>query len=132
MSESKEKNEKTVTLKQRLTQGALFGLLLIPIMMFLMPMNTDHVSGFESDDKQAAQVVSLLEPIESMTIHSVNIGYAQEVVSSGSILSGSTAKQITNGVVIMYSGVLKNEYDITNAISILLDVPFHQITFIEI
>ena len=132
MSESAQKHEKSVTLKQRLVHGALFGLLLIPIMMFFTPDRTASVSGAQTDDKNAAQVMSLLAPMTEMTIHSVNIGYGEEVISSGSILSGSQSQAITTGVVVVYSGMLEQEYDLTHAISILLDVPFHQITFIEV
>ncbi len=133
MSESKGSKESQVAVKQKLLQVALVGVLLIPILMFFMSgtLGEKKVLGNQGDYHEQ-QVMALFEPMESVEVHSVSIGYGAEVIASASLLSGNKEQTVTNGVVIVYSGVLQNVYELTKAISILLDVPIHQISFIEV
>lgn len=80
--------------------------------------------------KHKEQITALFESIEGVTVDSINISY-KSVADTSSALFSSSQETISNGVVIVYQGTIKAPYDVTHAISLLLDVPIHQITLLK-
>ncbi len=80
--------------------------------------------------KHKEQITALFESIEGVTVDSINISY-KSVADTSSALFSSIQETVTNGVVIVYQGTIKAPYDVTHAISLLLDVPIHQITLLK-
>ena len=78
------------------------------------------------------QINTLFASIEGVTLESVNLSYKTvSDSSSATIFASNQTNTVSNGVVIVYRGVLKAPYDVTNAISLLLDVPIHQISLLN-
>lgn len=80
--------------------------------------------------KHKEQITALFESIEGVTVDSINISY-KSVADTSSALFSSSQETVSNGVVIVYQGTIKAPYDVTHAISLLLDVPIHQITLLK-
>ena len=80
--------------------------------------------------KHKEQITALFEAIEGVTVDSINISY-KSVADTSSALFSSSQETVSNGVVIVYQGTIKAPYDVTHAISLLLDVPIHQITLLK-
>ena len=80
--------------------------------------------------KHKEQITALFESIEGVTVDSINISY-KSVAHTSSALFSSSQETVSNGVVIVYQGTIKAPYDVTHAISLLLDVPIHQITLLK-
>ena len=80
--------------------------------------------------KHKEQITALFESIEGVTVDSINISY-KSVADTSSALFSSSQETVSNGVVIVYQGTIKAPYDVTQAISLLLDVPIHQITLLK-
>ena len=80
--------------------------------------------------KHKEQITALFESIEGVTVDSINISY-KSVADTSSALFSSSQETVSNGVVIVYRGTIKAPYDVTHAISLLLDVPIHQITLLK-
>ena len=80
--------------------------------------------------KHKEQITALFESIEGVTVDSINISY-KSVADTSSDLFSSSQETVSNGVVIVYQGTIKAPYDVTHAISLLLDVPIHQITLLK-
>lgn len=80
--------------------------------------------------KHKEQITALFESIEGVTVDSINISY-KSVADTSSALFSSSQETVSNGVVIVYQGTIKAPYDVTHAISLLLDVPIHQITSLK-
>lgn len=80
--------------------------------------------------KHKEQITALFESIEGVTVDSINISY-KSVADTSSALFSSSQEMVSNGVVIVYQGTIKAPYDVTHAISLLLDVPIHQITLLK-
>lgn len=80
--------------------------------------------------KHKEQITALFESIEGVTVDSINISY-KSVADTSSALFSSSQATVSNGVVIVYQGTIKAPYDVTHAISLLLDVPIHQITLLK-
>ena len=77
------------------------------------------------------QITALFDSIEGVTVDSINISYKSVAESSTALFVSSQTDMVSNGVVIVYQGNLKAPYDVTQAISLLLDVPFHQISLLN-
>ena len=80
--------------------------------------------------KHKEQITALFESIEGVTVDSINISYKSGADTSSALFS-SSQETVSNGVVIVYQGTIKAPYDVTHAISLLLDVPIHQITLLK-
>ena len=84
------------------------------------------------ETKHQEQINTLFASIEGVTLESVNLSYKTvSDSSSATIFASNQTNTVSNGVVIVYRGVLKAPYDVTNAISLLLDVPIHQISLLN-
>lgn len=88
--------------------------------------NTSNV-----EDQKKEQVVQLFDLIGGVELQSVNIGYSDVAVSSNSLLTTNKNVTVASGVVVVYSGYLKAPYEVSKAISLLLDVPIHQISILN-
>ena len=81
--------------------------------------------------KHKEQITALFESIEGVTVDSINISYKSVADTSSALFSSSSQETVSNGVVIVYQGTIKAPYDVMHAISLLLDVPLHQITLLK-
>ena len=81
--------------------------------------------------KHREQITAIFEAIEGVTVDSINISYKTVADSSTTLFASSQTDTVSNGVVIVYHGTLKASYDVTEAISLLLDVPIHQISLLN-
>ena len=77
------------------------------------------------------EVFALFDSIEGVTVDSINISYKSVAESSTALFVSSQTDMVSNGVVIVYQGTIKAPYDVTHAISLLLDVPIHQISLLN-
>jgi len=96
-----------------------------------------HPSGSTSisevEVRQKEKITALFDPIEEVTVDNIIISYETVPNSSSTLFTSSQSEQVAvRSVVILHEGVIVAQYDITRAISLLLDVPFHQITFVNI
>lgn len=83
------------------------------------------------EEKHKEQITAIFESIEGVAVDSINISYKTVADSSTTLLTSSQTDTVSNGVVIIYRGTLKASYDIAQAISLLLDVPIHQISLLN-
>lgn len=92
-----------------------------------------NVSSAQSsvEVKHKEQITAIFESIEGVTVDSINISYKTVADSSTTLFASSQTDTVSNGVVIVYRGTLKASYDVTQAISLLLDVPIHQISLLN-
>lgn len=92
-----------------------------------------NVSSAQSsvEVKHKEQITAIFESIEGVTVDSINISYKTVADSSTTLFASSQIDTVSNGVVIVYRGTLKASYDVTQAISLLLDVPIHQISLLN-
>ncbi|MDO4924853.1 MAG: hypothetical protein Q3980_04205 [Turicibacter sp.] len=92
-----------------------------------------NVSSAQSsvEVKHKEQITAIFESIEGVTVDSINISYKTVADSSTTLFASSQTDTVSNGVVIVYRGTLKASYDVTQAISLLLDVPIHQISILN-
>lgn len=108
---------------------------IVVISMFLGGDYTDNVSkgtAHTLEEKHREQINTLFDSIEGVSIESVNLSYKTVSDSSStSLFTSSQTNTVSNGVVIIYSGIIKSPYDVTNAISLLIDVPIHQISLLK-
>lgn len=82
--------------------------------------------------KHKEQLTALFDSITGVEIESINIAYKSvSDSSSAAIFASSQTNTVSNGVVIVYRGTIKALYDVTNAISLLLDIPIHQISLLN-
>ncbi|MGL4337878.1 MAG: hypothetical protein ACRCST_13375 [Turicibacter sp.] len=88
-------------------------------------------SATNAGDQKKEQVIQLFDSIGGVELQSVNIGYSDVAVSSNSLLSTNKNVTVASGVVVVYSGYLKAPYEVSKAISLLLDVPIHQISILN-
>lgn len=77
------------------------------------------------------QITALFDSIEGVTVDSINISYKTVAESSTTLFVSSQTDTVSNGVVIVYRGTIKAPFDVTQAISLLLDVPIHQISLLN-
>ena len=128
-----DSSQKKISTQQTLIIVALIFVLLILTVSMLLPDSLSWVNEKISyETQQEEQVMALLTPMTSLEVHSVNISYETVVVKATSLLAGDETREVASGLVVVYSGVIENVYDVTNALSILLGVPIHQISFIEV
>lgn len=110
-------------------------LVIVVISMFLGGDYTDNISKGTThtlEEKHREQINTLFDSIEGVSIESVNLSYKTVSDSSStSLFTSSQTNTVSNGVVIIYSGIIKSPYDVTNAISLLIDVPIHQISLLK-
>ena len=92
--------------------------------------NQESSAQTSVEEKHKEQITALFESIEGVTVDSINISY-KSVADTSSALFSSSQETVSNGVVIVYQGTIKAPYDVTHAISLLLDVPIHQITLLK-
>lgn len=92
--------------------------------------NQESSATSSVEGKHKEQITALFESIEGVTVDSINISY-KSVADTSSALFSSSQETVSNGVVIVYQGTIKAPYDVTHAISLLLDVPIHQITLLK-
>ena len=85
-----------------------------------------HLSRQDTKNRSA-----LFDSIEGVTVDSINISYKSVADSSTTLFVSSQTDTVSNGVVIVYRGTIKAPYDVTHAISLLLDVPIHQISLLN-
>lgn len=91
--------------------------------------STDH-SGIETRQKE--QLTALFDSIRGVNVESINIAYKSVPdSSSATIFTSNQTNTVSNGVVIVYRGNIRAPYEVTNAISLLLDVPIHQISLLN-
>ena len=92
-----------------------------------------NVSSAQSsvEVKHKEQITAIFESIEGVTVDSINISYKTVADSSTTLFASSQTDTVSNGVVIVYRGTLKASCDVTQAISLLLDVPIHQISLLN-
>ena len=94
--------------------------------------NSGKTTTHVLETKHQEQINTLFASIEGVTLESVNLSYKTvSDSSSATIFASNQTNTVSNGVVIVYRGVLKAPYDVTNAISLLLDVPIHQISLLN-
>lgn len=115
-----------------------FALIVAGIMMFSMFFGGDYNSSTTKaststlEAKHTEQINTLFDSIEGVSIESVNLSYKTvSDSSSATIFTSSQTSTVSNGVVIVYRGVIKAPYDVMNAISLLLDVPIYQISLLN-
>lgn len=86
----------------------------------------------EIETRHKEQLTALFEAIEGVTVEHINISYRTVTEQAAAIFtSHQTSQTVANSVVILYQGTITMQYDVTRAISLLLDVPFHQISLIN-
>lgn len=87
----------------------------------------------EVEVRQKEKITALFDPIEEVTVDNIIISYETIPNSSSTLFTSSQSEQaVVQSVVILHEGVIVAQYDVTRAISLLLDVPFHQIKFVNI
>ncbi|MDE5977530.1 MAG: hypothetical protein K2G70_03575 [Turicibacter sp.] len=95
-------------------------------------LSQSHLSSASSvDARHKEQITALFDSIEGVTVDSINISYKTVADSSTTLFASNQTDTVSNGVVIVYRGTIKAPYDVMNAISLLLDVPFHQISLLN-
>lgn len=112
--------------------AAIFGITLL-LKDDLGSLSGKNVSSAQSsvEVKHKEQITAIFESIEGVTVDSINISYKTVADSSTTLFASSQTDTVSNGVVIVYRGTLKASYDVTQAISLLLDVPIHQISLLN-
>jgi len=95
--------------------------------------NSDPSSAvIEVEERQKENILALFESIEGVTVDNIIISYKTMADSSSTIFSTNQKEQMVVGnVVILHQGNIVAEYDVTRAISLLLDVPFHQVSLVN-
>jgi len=95
-------------------------------------LSGNHLSSAPSvEARHKEQITALFDSIEGVTVDSINISYKSVADSSTTLFVSSQTDTVSNGVVIVYRGTIKAPYDVTHAISLLLDVPIHQISLLN-
>lgn len=86
----------------------------------------------EVELKQKEKIIALFDPIEEVTVDNIIISYGTIPNSSSTIFTSNQTEQVmVQSVVILHQGPIVAQYDVTQAISLLLDVPFHQISLVN-
>lgn len=95
-------------------------------------LSGNHLSSESSvEARHKEQITALFDSIEGVTVESINISYKSVADTSTTLFASSQTDTVSNGVVIIYRGTIKAPYDVTHAISLLLDVPIHQISLLN-
>lgn len=127
-------------LRKRVADLGPFGILSVIAAVFIFTTlfngsfenNSGKTTTNVLETKHQEQINTLFASIEGVTLESVNLSYKTvSDSSSATIFASNQTNTVSNGVVIVYRGVLKAPYDVTNAISLLLDVPIHQISLLN-
>ena len=86
----------------------------------------------EVEERQRNQITALFDPLEEVAVENIIISYDRITESSSTIFASSQPEQmVVRSVVVLHHGAVTEEYVMTRAISLILDVPFHQISLIN-
>ncbi|HAX72850.1 MAG TPA: hypothetical protein DCY20_04945 [Firmicutes bacterium] len=112
---------------------AKVAILVIPVAILLLGGVDFSLGSSKSSVEQThqLQVEQLFESIGSVEIQSVNVAYTEKTVTTTSLFTSNQTSTVPNGVVIVYSGSLSAPYEVTQAISLLLDIPIHKISMLN-
>ena len=99
----------------------------------LLGSNSSSVNAICSmEERQKSQITALFDPIEEVTVENIIISYDQITETSSTIFTSSQPERnVVRSVVVLHHGTVTAQYDITRAISLILDVPFHQISLLN-
>jgi len=117
--------------------------LIVATFIFLNLIRDDFGSGLfsssdpssaiiELEERQKENILALFESIEDVTVNNIIFSYKTMTDSSTTIFTTQQKEQLVVGnVVILHQGAIVAQYDVILAISLLLDVPFHQVSLVN-